>query len=59
MIGPNVLKTKFGRDHIIYAQSVTEVSIVVMSVIFPLKIIIILKSFMSLQQLLIVGCIFV
>ena len=43
MIGPNVLKTKFGRDHIIYAQSFTEVSIVAMSVIFPLKIIIILK----------------
>ena len=43
MIASNALKNKFGRDHIIYAQSVTEVSIGVLSVIFRLKIIMILK----------------
>ena len=43
MIGSNVLKNKIVRDHIIYAQSFTEVSIGVLSVIFPLKLIIILK----------------
>ena len=43
MIGSNVLKNKFGRDHIIYAQFVTKISLGVLSVIFQLKVIIILK----------------
>ena len=42
MIGSNILKNKFGRDHIIYAQFVTEISLGVLSVIFPLKVIIII-----------------
>ena len=59
MIGSNLLKNKFGRNHVIHAQPVTEVSIGVLSVIFPLKIIIILRWAVCLQELLIVGCIFV
>ena len=43
MIGSNLLKNKFGRNHVIHAQPVTEISIGVLSVIFPLKIIIILR----------------
>ena len=43
MIGSNLLKNKFERNHVIHAQPVTEVSIGVLSVIFPLKIIIILR----------------
>ena len=43
MIGSNVFKNKFRTDHIIFEQYVTEVSVGVLSVIFPLKNIINLK----------------
>ena len=59
MIGSQVSEHKFVSDHIIFAQSVTEVSIGVLSVIFPLKIIMILKWTIYQQQLLIIGCMFV
>ena len=58
-MGSNVLKNKFERDHIISAQSVTEVTIGFLSISFPLKIIIILKWTIRQQHLLAIGFIFV